>query len=251
MENDIVIGRMLRIENITGFIEHQAKLESEIEQAVEKAEINEIAFLQAQINPHFLNNTLTLISAMVTREPQKAKNMIVDLSEYLMNCYQFNAEDPLTQLRDELQFVKTYVAIEKARFMERLEVRFLDETVPDVKIPRLVIQPLVENAIRHGVLKRVSGGIITVAVIPSEHEVCIRIEDDGVGIPPEKVAQLLTGKAEGQGVGIVNIQKRLLKYYGRGLQLESDLEKGTCISFFLPIDTKEERENRDDTGDSD
>jgi two-component system LytT family sensor kinase len=251
VENNIVIGRMLRIEDITGFIEHQAILESEIEQAVEKAEVNEIAFLQAQINPHFLNNTLTLISAMVTREPQKAKNMIVDLSEYLMNCYQFDADDPLTQLRDELQFVKTYVTIEKVRFMERLEVQFLDENVPDVKIPRLVIQPLVENAIRHGVLKRASGGIVTVAVVPSEYEVCIRIEDDGVGIPEEKIAQLLTGNAEGQGVGIVNIQRRLLKYYGKGLQVESSPGNGTCVSFCIPINLTDERGEVDDTSDSD
>lgn len=250
VENNIVIGRMLRIEDITGFIKHQAHLESKIEQAVEKAEINEIAFLQAQINPHFLNNTLSLISAMVTREPQKAKNMLVDLSEYLMNCYQFDAEDPFTQLRDELQFVKTYVAIEKARFMERLTVQFLDENVPNVRIPRLVIQPLVENAIRHGVLKRVSGGTVTVAVVPLEHEICIRIEDDGVGISQERISQLLAGEAQGQGVGIVNVQKRLLKYYGKGLHLESELQKGTCVSFCLPIYAKEVK-NDNDTSDCD
>lgn len=234
VENNKLIGKILLFNDITPFVENQKKLEAAVTEAVNRAETNEIAFLQAQINPHFLNNTLSLISSMITREPQKAKETIADISEYLMKCYQFNANDPMQSFKDELDFVKTYTAIEKARFMERLQVNILCEGIPSIRVPRLIIQPLVENAIRHGVLKKAMGGTVEVLINETKEGVFVEIKDDGVGIPIELIPTLLDPFTESQGVGIRNIHKRLIKYYGNGLHIDRLPEQGTCVSFLIP-----------------
>ena len=233
VENNIV-GRMLSINDITSFVENQNRLEAAVTQAIKRAETNEIAFLQAQINPHFLNNSLSLISSLITREPKKAKDTIADLGEYLMKCYQFNANDPTQSLKDELDFVETYVAIEKARFMERLKVNIICDEVPTIRVPRLIIQPLVENAIRHGVLKKAQGGTVEIRITQTKEAVFIKISDDGVGIPIDMISKLLNVSTENQGVGIINIHKRLIKYYGKGLTIESMPDNGTSIFFQIP-----------------
>lgn len=241
VENNIVIGKMLVISDITLFIENQNRLEYTAKKAMEKAESSEIAFLQSQIKPHFLNNTLTLISSMITRDLQKAKEIIVDLSEYLMNCYQFDSNTPLISLKEELDFIDTYVAIEKARFMERLEVKINFDKIPNVKVPRLILQPLVENAIRHGVLKKAQGGIVEIVITHLENEVIIQVNDDGVGISPDRIPVLLEGVEKNQGVGIINIHKRLIKYFGIGLTIQSKINSGTSISFSIPYEISGEK----------
>ena len=234
IEQNIVIGKMLVVSDITMYIENQRMLEEVASKAIEKADLNEVAFLQAQINPHFLNNTLSLISSMVSRNPQKAKETIANLGEYLMRCYQFDAHEPMVTLEEELAFADIYVTIEKTRFMERLDVMIHYEEMPQIKVPRLILQPLVENAIRHGVLKKVQGGTVKVELITLEREVLISVSDDGVGIKPERIPDLLEGLDKEQGVGIVNIHKRLLRYYGSGLTIACIPEGGTKISFSIP-----------------
>lgn len=246
IENNIIIGTMLVISDITIFIENQKILESVAAKAVEKAESSEVAFLQAQINPHFLNNTLSLISSMVSRDPLKAKETIANLSEYLMSCYQFDVNEPMITFKEELDFVDIYVTIEKTRFMERLNVEILCEEIPAIKVPRLILQPLVENAIRHGVLKKVEGGTVKIIITRQDEDVLFTINDDGVGISPERIKALLAGSETKQGVGIINIHKRLLKHYGKGLTITSSLDCGTSISFSIPtISTKEKRAEHD------
>lgn len=234
IDDDVKIGKMLIITDITMFINSQNELERRASVAIEKAESSEIAFLQSQIKPHFLNNTLTLISSMITREPEKAKEIIVDLSEYLMNCYQFDENAPMITLEEELEFIKTYVTIEKARFMERLEVKIICEEIPEINIPRLILQPLVENAIRHGVLKKANGGTVELKIIKSGDLVLFQVRDNGIGIAQERISNLLEGAEENQGVGIINIHKRLVKYYGEGLIIKSKLNSGSCVQFQIP-----------------
>ena len=234
IENNIVIGTMLVISDITIFIENQKILESVAAKAIEKAESSEVAFLQAQINPHFLNNTLSLISSMVSREPLKAKETLANLSDYLMNCYQLDVNEPMITLKKELDFVDIYVTIEKTRFMERLKVEILCEEIPVVKVPRLILQPLVENAIRHGVLKKLQGGTVKIIITRNDTEVLFTVKDDGIGISPERIPVLLEGSEKNQGVGIINIHKRLIKYYGKGLIIISSLNCGTSINFSIP-----------------
>lgn len=233
-ETGTKIGTIILFHDVTLFAQHQERLELSVKEAVEQAEMNEMAFLQAQINPHFLNNTLMLISSMIKRDPDRAKEMIVDMSEYLMNLYQFESDNPMHSLREELDFTKAYVSIEQARFMERLRVTVPCGQIPDIQIPRLVIQPLVENAIRHGVLKKAQGGTVDIFITQFESSVEIKVKDDGIGIMPEKIPNLLIGKVQNQGVGIVNIQKRLNRHFGSGLSIESNPGQGTCVSFQVP-----------------
>jgi len=243
--NSSIIGRMLVISDVTLFVENQKKLETVVINAMQKAETNEVSFLQAQIKPHFLNNTLSLITSLITREPTKAKEMIVNLSEYLMNCYQFDMSAPLIPLCEELDFLKTYVEIEKARFMERLQVKIICDDVPCVKVPRLILQPLVENSIKHGVLTKSEGGTVELKISQNKSEITLEVSDDGVGIERERIPLLLDGADSRQGVGIINIHKRLISHYGKGLDIKSYVGFGTRISFSIPtsINLKEEDEN--------
>lgn len=240
-ENNTAIGTMLVISDITIFIENQKILEFATTKAIEKAESSEVAFLQAQINPHFLNNTLSLISSMVSREPLKAKETLANLSDYLMNCYQFDVNEPMITLKEELNFIDIYVTIEKTRFMERLKVEILCEEIPAVKVPRLILQPLVENAIRHGVLKKLQGGTVNIIIACSDTEISFTVKDDGIGISPERIPVLLEGLEKSQGVGIINIHKRLIKHYGKGLTIISTLNCGTSISFIIPTASSKEK----------
>ena len=141
-------------------------------------------------------------------------------------------------LEEELEFVETYVAIEKARFMERLKVKIICDDVPEINVPRLILQPLVENAIRHGVLKKAQGGIVEIIINKTNSEVCIIVNDNGVGIPQSRISSLLSGTDAFQGVGIINIHKRLIKYYGKGLDIKSNKNGGTCIAFSIPFSKK-------------
>ena len=233
-EEGIEIGKLLVISNVTLFVEKQQRLEMIAADAIDLAQSNEISFLQAQIKPHFLNNTLSVIASMIVREPEKAKNLIGDLSEYLMSCCYFDNTSDMILLENELEMVRTYVGIEQARFRDRLQFHLHCEKLPHVYIPRLFLQPLVENAIRHGILKTACGGNVWLSVRCVDDRVCFEVKDDGVGISEEKLQTLLVGTAQGQGIGLMNIHKRLLKYYGEGLKITSRSGYGTLITFSIP-----------------
>ncbi len=234
MEETVEIGRILTITDITLFVENQSMLEAIAKSAIEQAATHEISFLQAQITPHFLNNTLSVIGSMITRNPHEAKELIGNLGEYLaQRCY-FDSSTPMVLLEQELETVNTYVAIEKARFGERLNFHILCENIPKVNIPRLIIQPLVENAIRHGILKKADGGNVWLIITEGDGKVNFEIKDDGVGLSEEKRQELVMGENENQGIGIQNIHKRLIKHYDERLKIESEKGKGTAVSFSIP-----------------
>lgn len=237
-EKGIKIGKILTVSDITLFISYEEKLKTIASNAINKAETNEISFLHAQISPHFLNNTLSVIASMVTREPYKAKELISNLSEYLMDCYLFDDSSVMIPLQKELETINTYVAIEKARFRERLNFNIVCDNVPQIYIPRLILQPLVENAIRHGILKKSEGGNVYLKIILKGNEVYFEIKDDGVGIREEKIKEILNDNSSKKGVGISNIHRRLMKYYGQGLNVQSTEGQGTTIFFSIPFNTK-------------
>jgi two-component system LytT family sensor kinase len=241
-EEGIEIGKLLVMSNVTLFVENQQRLETIATDAIGLAQTNEISFLQAQIKPHFLNNTLSVIASMIAREPEKAKNLIGDLSEYLMSCCYFDNTSDMILLENELETVRTYVGIEQARFRDRLQFHLHCENLPRVCIPRLILQPLVENAIRHGILKTACVGNVWLTVRCIGDRVCFEVKDDGVGISEEKLQTLLTGTVRGQGIGLTNIHKRLLKYYGEGLKITSRSGHGTLITFSIPEQGVREKE---------
>lgn len=235
-EEDIEVGKIFAINDITLFVENQKKLELIASSAMDEAEKNELYFLQAQIKPHFLNNTLSVISSMITRDPAAAKELVVNLSEYLVNCYSHGTKSPMGSIHEELEIVNTYISIEKARFRERLNFQLVYEDDIEVNIPRCVLQPLVENSIRHGILKKVEGGNVTLQISRDKRRVYFQIHDDGVGISEERIELLLEGKENKQGVGISNVNKRLLKYYGEGLKIVSNIGQGTTVLFSVPLE---------------
>lgn len=236
-ENQLYMGQILSVNDVTLLVEHQRRLETAALAARAEAEISELSFLQAQIKPHFLNNTLSVIASMIMRNPDEAKALIAELGEHLANCYYFDSTSPTVSLEKELESVDTYVAIEKARFRERLNYHLLCDDIPPIFIPRLVLQPLVENAIRHGILKKAGEGNVWLTINGEEGRIRFEVKDDGVGIPENAIDKLLCGTGNTHSIGLSNIHKRLQKYYGTGLQIESRLETGTRVTFCIPRNT--------------
>lgn len=155
----------------------------EMRSSVQEAIRTEMAFLQAQIKPHFLYNALNVIIATCAVNPDKATDLLIELSHYLRGSFDFQNREQLVPLNKELELVESYVHLEQARFEERLVVEY--EVEPDVHLylPPLSIQPLVENAIRHGVMERAAGGTVQLRIFKESEHVVVQVQDDGVGIP--------------------------------------------------------------------
>jgi two-component system LytT family sensor kinase len=197
----------------------------------EMANKAEIKALQAQINPHFLFNALNTIVSFVRINPNKARELIINLSTYLR--YNLEIGEEHVDINKELEQVKAYVEIEKARYGEKLNVIYNIEENTDVKIPSLIIQPIVENSIKHGILDGDESGTVKIDIIKNnDGRVKIVIEDDGIGIPQEVIKQIYEGKTKENKIGISNVHNRLKYIYGDGLKIER-LEKGTRTSFVI------------------
>ncbi|MFD2628575.1 hybrid sensor histidine kinase/response regulator [Oceanobacillus kapialis] len=195
----------------------------------------EAAWLQAQIKPHFLFNTLNAIMYLMEIDEVKMRHVLDHFISFIQTSFSFKNTDSLVTLEEELALVHSYIEIEKARFGERINVKWEVNQNSTVKLPPLSIQTLVENAINHGILKRAQGGIIKISVKTEEHNTLIAINDNGVGMLPDQ-QKLLFAKnpVKRSGVGIYNTDRRLKQLFGQGLKLDSALNKGTTISFYIP-----------------
>lgn len=206
----------------------------ELKESVDRTLAAEVAFLQAQIKPHFLYNALNSISSLCYTDPEKAADLIDEFSIYLRSSFDFGNLETFVPLNKELRLIKAYVEIEKARFEDRLNIEYrIDESL-DVQILPLIIQPLIENAIRHGVCKKAEGGTVMIDIFKKDSEVKICIEDDGVGMSKQKLENILE-KSGGKSVGLRNIDMRLKKFYNKGLSITSELGKGTSVSFTITV----------------
>lgn len=240
-DDNIEIGKVLTVTDITLFVEKQKSLESIASSAIVQAETSELSFLQAQIKPHFLNNTLSVIGSMITRSPQEAKALIAELGEHLANCYYFDSNSPMVLLEKELESVCTYVTIEKARFRERLNFHLLYDDIPPIFIPRLVLQPLVENALRHGILKKAGLGNVWLTISQEGNGFRFEVRDDGVGMSEETLSSLLCDTGNTHSIGLSNIHRRLMRHYGQGLTITGAPGAGTRVTFHIPETTVPER----------
>ncbi len=210
----------------------------ELRNSVEQAIQLEMNFLRAQIKPHFLYNALSTIIGICPRDPKKASQLLKKLSHYLRSSFDFQNKETFIPIQSELELLESYVMIEKARFKERLRIKLdVDESI-DAMLPPLSIQPLVENAIRHGVMKRIEGGTVKVSVAHTGDGIRISVEDDGVGMSEDKLAGLLSIEQDNRGVGIINIHQRLMRIYGTGLEIESSEGQGTKVVFNLSSKNK-------------
>ena len=190
---------------------------------------SELAFLQAQIKPHFLYNALNTIIYFCYTDGEKAAGLLTDLSKYLRLSFDIDPSIEDTTIERELELVKAYVDIEKARFGDKVNVEYdIDEGILKTKIPTLTIQPLVENSIRHGLRQKTSGGNVYVSIKKVNKEIHIQVKDTGIGMSEEKVEELRRSKGNKKGVGFSNINKRIAKLGGT-LSVESIEGLGTKV----------------------
>lgn len=198
----------------------------------------ETAWLQAQIQPHFLFNTLNSIMALSEWDIEKMRGVLNELSHFLRSKFQFQQMKEQIPLEEELNIVRSYLYIEQIRFGDALQVNWEVDDSQGVFVPFLSIQPLVENAVRHGIREENGEGTITIKFKKdfSNSKAVITIEDDGAGIAAENLSKILKGSFKrGSGVGILNVEKRLNQYYGKGLTIVSSLGAGTRVSFEIDL----------------
>ena len=200
---------------------------SKVENLISLLKYSELKALQSQINPHFLFNVLNTMTSLIRTNPEKAREVTIDLSNYL----RYNLDNNLksVELIKELNQIDTYIKIEKARFGEKLNIIYdVDESLYNFQIPSLIIQPLVENSIKHGILKKRDKGFVKIIVKKINKDIEVAIEDDGVGIE-QAVIDNLDKKIE-ENIGLKNVHQRLKLLYGEGLNI-TKLEQGTRIKF--------------------
>jgi two-component system LytT family sensor kinase len=191
--------------------------------------------LQSQINPHFLFNTLNSISSLVRFDPDTAREVITKLATILRRL--LNSSEAFAPLREEFEFVDNYLDIEVVRFgHDKLRVvKELDPVSLDVMVPSMLLQPLVENSIKHGLSPKVGGGSIYLRSRLAEDKLVIEVEDDGVGM--KTMNQRRGGLWGGAGIGMANVSERLNVLYGDTAQLTIDSQegKGTLVRIRLPL----------------
>lgn len=205
---------------------------SRIKQLQEMARKAEFAALQSKINPHFLFNALNAISSLIRIQPSEARQLIAKLADYLR--YNLSLGDTLIDIQEELKQVRDYVAIEQARFGSKLSVVFdVDEV--HARVPSLLLQPLVENAILHGIQPRKEPGEVRIAVKKLDDRIRVSVRDTGYGISQEVMDGIAEGKVESRSIGLSNVNERIKLLYGEGLRL-ARLEPGTEVSFELPLE---------------
>lgn len=188
----------------------------------------ELQTLQSQINPHFLFNALNTISFFCREKPERARELLMDLSTYFRNTLQ--DVDSMVTLGEELAHVQAYLSLEQARFEDRLRVTVeAEEAELCVLVPNLILQPLVENAIRHGAMTQSVGRVI-IRVRGEGEDTVIEVRDNGGGVPEHVVCALTRGESVGGRIGLLNVQKRLLQIWGESAGLAVTREDGwTCV----------------------
>ncbi len=195
----------------------------------------ELRALRAQISPHFVYNSLTAIASFVRTDPDRARDLLIEFADFTR--YAFRRGGEFTTLADELTNIERYLVLEKARFGERLDVRLrvAPEVLP-VSIPFLSVQPLVENAVRHGLEGSEGIGHVTLVAEDVGTDALISVEDDGVGSDPEDVRRALSGDSDSDSVGLGNVDSRLRQVFGddAGLVVETAPGAGTRVSFRVP-----------------
>jgi len=194
----------------------------------------ELKALQAQINPHFLFNALNTIAAMCRTEPLEARRLLIHLSKHFRAIIQTSPD--LIDIHKELENVKSYLEIEKARYGDRIKIEWDIQPNVSFLIPLFTIQPIVENAIKHGLAGK-RDGIIVISVKSEDNRYLVCIRDNGCGMEPEVVRNLLTNTGDDKRIGISNVNRRLKEIYGEnnGMIINSELGKGTEVIIAVPI----------------
>ncbi|HZH63758.1 MAG TPA: histidine kinase [Flavisolibacter sp.] len=214
-------------------LQEQQRLSAELKQHAFKSEITT---LKAQIHPHFLFNTLNSISAGLPIEQEHTRQSIARLADtfrYAMNT----AQKEHILFRDELHFIQNYLALEQERFSDRLEVIYsIDPLALDTSVPPFLLQPLVENALKHGIGKSVEGGIIQLSVKIMNDKINYEVLDTGAGLNGYSPKDIFI-----KGIGLQNTRLRLLKLYNEEITICNNSPKGTKVLFSIPLNNLHDR----------
>lgn len=236
-------------------MEEKADLEKEL---LEKENTNlemsrllvqsELQVLQQQINPHFLFNTLSLISKMAYLEGAEKTNHLMEITADLLR-YSLDKASGSSSLYEEIECVKNYIEIQEQRFGERIFFDInIEENLPDIAVPGMIIQPLIENAVQHGVRDLTEQAYIQVSFTRRKENILIQVEDNGCGMEDETIISLLNGKENiskeksRKSIGIWNVCKRLEMFYGRKglIRIESNPGCGTIVTLLIPVEMEGE-----------
>jgi two-component system, LytTR family, sensor kinase len=216
---------------------NNARIEHRLQEQEKLLLAAKIEALASQISPHFLFNTLTSITSLIRTQPETARMLITKLSGLLRRL--MRSTDHFVTLREELESIDEYLDIETVRFGPQLTVdKQIDGDTLDVIVPSMILQPLVENSIKHGLSRKVGGGRITIRTALRGQLAVIEVLDDGIGMTEARLEQ-----AFGGGIGLSNVNERLRTIYGAGceLKLTSTPGRGTCASVEIPVMTMPER----------
>jgi len=192
----------------------------------------ELAFLRAQINPHFLHNALNTILNTLHEDVDRAHALLIRLNAYLRNSFDFWSEDQFMPLHAEIELVQDWLAIEAARFEHGVSINFDIRADRRRRVPAAMLQPLIENALHHGILEHRDSGRIDVRIVDTATAIEFSVVDDGVGFDPVAIRQ----RPGRRGIGLENIHCRLSRLYGSGLLIDSAASRGTRIAWRVPID---------------
>jgi len=227
-------GLVRATEEVAQWISTQVEL-AELERQRTHLMEAELRALRAQISPHFIYNCLGAIASFVRTDPERARELLLEFADFTR--YAFRRGGAYTTLRDELRNIERYLVLEQARFGDRLSVSLTiaPEVLP-VAVPFLAVQPLVENAVRHGLARKAGVGHVTITAVDLGSSAEISIEDDGVGGDPEVVRAVLAGESSADSVGLGNVDARLRQAFGdqHGLVVETAPGAGTRVTFRVP-----------------
>jgi sensor histidine kinase YesM len=223
----IAVIRWEMKKNVQGILESQ-RIEAE-KQAMElKLQESQISIMLSQIQPHFLYNTLNSIYQLCETNPMRARSMVNFFAEYLRNNLSTLEEPGLISFETELSHIKTYLEIEKIRFEDTLEIEY-DIKCDDFFLPVLTVQPIVENAVKHGTSKKRGGGKVVISTEEDENNYIVKVSDTGCGFDPS------VSKNDGKShVGIENVRQRLSNMCDGSLTIESELGVGTLAIIRIP-----------------
>ncbi|MFO1446356.1 response regulator [Bacillus sp. Bva_UNVM-123] len=230
--NDYVTKPMNAVE-----LKSRVKSLTKLKRSVSERLQIEGAWLQAQIKPHFLINTFNAIVGLSRTDLDRMDDLIEELANYTRLSIDFQNADGVVPLKHELQLVRSYLHILKERFGNRVEAIWEVDDNIQLDLPPLTIQTLVENAVNHGILKRMNGGEVYICIKDKEQFVEISVKDNGVGMDEETLKHLLTRGEKSDkrsGIGLLNTERRLKQLFGNVLKIESKLGEGTTISFTIP-----------------
>ena len=202
----------------------------------------ELTALQAQINPHFLYNTLDSINWMLIEKGEwEISDVVVSLGDILK--YSLHGEEMFVLFEEELKYIESYLCIQKNRLEDRLTVQIeIDEEAKLCFVPKLILQPIVENAILHGIEKKKEMGRIQIHAIVREGTLEIRVTDDGIGMQPDRLMRfresIMSDEISGKHIGMRNVHRRIQLHFGEayGLKIDSEWQKGTTVTILLPIE---------------